>query len=465
MSFRLPVSTSVGALALGIFTACTDAAPTSAVIRGPRSTMSATPTVTVTSTADVGAGTLRSAIANAPVGATITFDPSIAGQTIVVQSPLVLEEGPFVITGDAANGMTLSGGDQSGVFEVRKNAILTIRYLTIAHARGAGFGAIVNSGALIVDHSTLTDNVAPDIGGFSGLGGAIASWGNLVVTNSTISGNGAARAGGGIAVLESSVPPFPNVVIENSTIVKNGSVTGGGGIAVASISGGASANLNLTNTIVAGNSALLGESNCAFAAPVSVVFGGMNIVGTADCGVSPNVLVADPALAPLGPNGGPTFTHALLSTSPAIDAATACAVTDDQRYVARPQGLACDIGAFEFTDFTRFAVAIDPSNEVNPETGSAVITGSLTCSRPTQVHLQVSVNQSQKIKRVNVVAQAADVLTINCTGSSLWAIVLAPSSGGFVNDQATVVAQTIHTAVSELPASTTAIVKLFWSHK
>jgi hypothetical protein len=53
-----------------------------------------------------------------------------------------------------------------------------------------------------------------------------------------------------------------------------------------------------------------------------------------------------PLLGPLANNGGPTDTHALLAGSPAIDAGGICAPTD-QRGVTRPQGPACDIGAFE----------------------------------------------------------------------------------------------------------------------
>jgi hypothetical protein len=63
----------------------------------------------------------------------------------------------------------------------------------------------------------------------------------------------------------------------------------------------------------------------------------------------------DPLLAALANNGGSTQTHALLPGSPAIDAGNplppgsggfACAA-DDQRGIARPQGSACDMGAFE----------------------------------------------------------------------------------------------------------------------
>jgi hypothetical protein len=58
----------------------------------------------------------------------------------------------------------------------------------------------------------------------------------------------------------------------------------------------------------------------------------------------------DPLLDPAGlqDNGGPTQTIALQPGSPAIDAAVACPPpATDQRGVARPQGAACDIGAFE----------------------------------------------------------------------------------------------------------------------
>nr|BBJ47930.1 hypothetical protein SAVMC3_05590 [Streptomyces avermitilis] len=53
-------------------------------------------------------------------------------------------------------------------------------------------------------------------------------------------------------------------------------------------------------------------------------------------------------MGPLADNGGPTDTTALLPGSPALDAADGCPATD-QRGVARPQGTACDIGAYEYT--------------------------------------------------------------------------------------------------------------------
>jgi len=62
-----------------------------------------------------------------------------------------------------------------------------------------------------------------------------------------------------------------------------------------------------------------------------------------------NIYGAEPLLGPLQDNGGPTWTHALLPGSPAIDAGNSGdTLAFDQRGIHRPQGLAPDIGAFEF---------------------------------------------------------------------------------------------------------------------
>jgi hypothetical protein len=64
----------------------------------------------------------------------------------------------------------------------------------------------------------------------------------------------------------------------------------------------------------------------------------------------PDTLHADPHLAPLADNGGPTATHAIAADSPAIDAGNNVAGLDtDQRGsgFARVVGAAADIGAFE----------------------------------------------------------------------------------------------------------------------
>ena len=76
---------------------------------------------------------------------------------------------------------------------------------------------------------------------------------------------------------------------------------------------------------------------------------GANLSGT----LTGNILNQDPKLGPLAGNGGPTQTQALLTGSPAIDAADSAAPATDQRGVSRPQGPASDIGAFEWRSVRR----------------------------------------------------------------------------------------------------------------
>jgi hypothetical protein len=93
----------------------------------------------------------------------------------------------------------------------------------------------------------------------------------------------------------------------------------------------------------------------------SVTSLGHNLIGTTngtDGFTMPGDLVGslelplDPKLGPLADNGGPTWTMALLPSSPAIEAgATPGQPSIDQRGVVRPQGRAADIGAYEF-EFT-----------------------------------------------------------------------------------------------------------------
>jgi hypothetical protein len=106
---------------------------------------------------------------------------------------------------------------------------------------------------------------------------------------------------------------------------------------------------------------------------------GHNVFGTSGCYGG---TFADPQLGPLADNGGPTFTMAIPATSPAAGAVPVsgadCPDTD-QRGVGRPQGSACDAGAYErappnvasesATDITRTGVRL--AARVNPHTLAA----------------------------------------------------------------------------------------------
>ncbi|MDJ1183026.1 Calx-beta domain-containing protein [Roseofilum casamattae] len=199
-------------------------------------------------------------------------------------------------------------------------------------------GGIYFRNNLTSTNSTISGNSSNRGGGVYSRGGGTANF-----TNSTISGNSSNNNGGGI-FLRGNSGGTTNFI--NSTIANNTAGTNGGGI---HRNGGT---VNLNNTIVANNTAstsgndLSGTFNTVEYSAISDVAGA--IITNNDIS---NLTDTDPLLAPLANNGGNTQTHALLASSPAIDAgsnanATAASLTTDQRGFSRFRGTV-DIGAYE----------------------------------------------------------------------------------------------------------------------
>jgi hypothetical protein len=221
------------------------------------------------------------------------------------------------------------GGEGGGIYN--GGGTLTITSSTVS-GNGAGApdpfpagygGGIYNYGTLTITNSTINSNQVWLAGG-----GIYNSGGTLTITSSTVSGNGASGQhdgqpwghGGGI---------YGGGTITNSTLSNNYATQSGGGID----GGGA-----ITNSTISGNSATVGggistgggvigdtilNNNSganidgtvtSHGYNISTDDGGGNLTGPGD------QINTDPMLGPLQDNGGPTFTHALLSGSPAIDA-------------------------------------------------------------------------------------------------------------------------------------------------
>jgi predicted outer membrane repeat protein len=215
-------------------------------------------------------------------------------------------------------------------------------------------GAIYSNGQvtlLDITGSTFSGNSAVDEAG------AIYSERDLRITNSTISGNSASR-GGAIYSISST----GNISFNNVTVTQNTASNYGGGLYT--FWAGTS---TLRNTIIAENTATTGGSDCYNSG--TITSSGYNLIGDIDdCsmtldatdqyGDSSGSGVLDPELDVLADNGGDTWTHALLSTSPAINAGDPAGCTDadgivltyDQRGspYSRTVGSACDIGAYEY---------------------------------------------------------------------------------------------------------------------
>jgi hypothetical protein len=237
--------------------------------------------------------------------------------------------------------------------------------------------------------------------GGSALGGGLAVLDpdSLLMINSTISGNVAqagtgefdeqccgfaAAAGGGLffagidqrgdEIQAQQAPVLEGAHLVNVTVTRNlaladtenpeGPGADGGGIAVEE---GA---MTLWNTVVAQNFVDAARDESREGADVSGEFistgvlSGHNLIGNADGSIgfgAPGsgdkigtaASVRNARLAPLANNGGPTQTHALLDSSPALNAGDDAVLgepfglTTDQRGRPRKGGRHVDIGAFE----------------------------------------------------------------------------------------------------------------------
>ena len=327
-------------------------------------------TLTVTNTNDSGAGSLRQAIANAVDGDTITFAPSLAGQTITLASSLPIID--KVLTVDAGEqSIIIDGAGDYRIFQVISTGNLTINHLTIQNGNHsepcfenitlACGGGIYNDGSLTVRNSIFSGNSSQNGGAIfirsgitdisnstflgnsaTNVGGAVLNWiGTLNVSNSTFHGNSANY--GGAIYNDVSV-----LKMTNSTLSGN-SATHGGGLYNAG-------NVDLLNNILANST--LGEDCYSEDGAGKVLTNVNNIIennaaSPNSCGIP--ALTSDPKLGPLASNGGLTPTTALLSGSPAINAGDdASCPALDQRGVKRPQGSGCDIGAYESPTVTPF---------------------------------------------------------------------------------------------------------------
>ena len=287
-------------------------------------------------------------------------------------------EGSLTVTGstfveDSAGGRggegTSSGQGNGGAMLIDGNVAASISGSSFVsdHAGGEG-GSGTSSGqgdggaiefigteptaTLAVTGSTFSGDraggpvVGPSTG--EGSGGAIDAFdkGALTLTNDTLTGNSVGAplgAGSGAGGAGGALDTRLSANLVNDTLDGNAVIGPGAGGNLA-----ASEPVKLKNTIVSGG-ASEHEANCS--GPVSSA--GHNIESTtpSQCGLSSatgDLVGVNPLLDALAFNGGATETQALLPGSPAINAgeAVGCPATD-QRGEPRPQGPACDIGAYE----------------------------------------------------------------------------------------------------------------------
>lgn len=360
--------------------------------------------------------TLRDAITAANSAAT---DDSVSFSYILFNSPQTIvvtgadiqinNNGSLIIFGNGADRITIDGNGNGRIFTVNAGANATIKGLRLTNGNGVSSvstgrgGAVYNNGGnLTLENIYIVQNTAANGGGLNtansgtttiidcelanntaltssggGLqnfststlnvygttfrgntsnsgtgGGGIQGGGDITITNSTFSGNTATGGdGGGISYNGGSTR---SLIVTNSTFSGNTAGDQGGGIRKNDTTN----NGFIRNNIVTGNTSNDNSDLSGLYASQ-----GFNVVQTAAAatGLTMNDITGSSALlTPIGNYGGFSFTHALLSGSPAIDAGDNCvidlscatrnppaAVSTDQRGAMRPFGAAVDIGSFE----------------------------------------------------------------------------------------------------------------------
>jgi len=90
------------------------------------------------------------------------------------------------------------------------------------------------------------------------------------------------------------------------------------------------------------------------------------------------------------------------------------------------------------------------------------VSGTITCTVPTTVSLDVALSQTQKVAgRFSTIVEAMATTNVNCTGNSSWTALLTPVSGKFEVGAANATASTATVTGGFLPATAAAPVKVF----
>ncbi|MBK9926592.1 MAG: hypothetical protein IPP66_15055 [Anaerolineales bacterium] len=246
-----------------------------------------------------------------------TYAPASISKSLTLQggwdSAFTSQNGYSIVQGSAtADGITTSG-----------------TYVSISRfvVQNSKFGIYHNGGTLSFEQGGLINNK----------NGIYNSSGDTSFTNTTISGNQSSSISGS-AIIANGIGA---VRIQYSTITNNT-----GSYAIYNTS--SNAPIEIGNSILAGNA----SGDCYIGSNIMTstghnIFGRFPVCSSSSSVVpdSTDQVGVDPQLSPLLPLGY----HPIASTSPAVGHAdpASCPATD-QRGITRPQGAACDIGAFEY---------------------------------------------------------------------------------------------------------------------
>jgi hypothetical protein len=360
--------------------------------------------------------TLSRAVSLAIADATIHVGPGTFTDHVTI-SP---ETTRLTIAGSGMKSTVISGSFTGTVFTIDANTTATLQDMTIEQGQAAEGGGVNNAGYLTLERVEVGFNAAITVSddGVSGAGGGVYSTGPLVIADSALVANQAARVGGALAELsnEDSAQLSRDLIQGNQVVLSNGAAgvvdvtKNGGGVSItqgeidhstlvgnqivdaagqpAGFGGGVFAfNVSLYADTVADNRAAAGGGagvvdhgplngtilagnqghNCNHFA--TTAFDSLEYGDAADtCGLAVpghgNLIGVNPGLGPLAFNGGSMLSMAITSSSPAYDASRYCAGTDARGVSELQRGATrCDMGAYQVSAPTTY-VANAAANSV-----------------------------------------------------------------------------------------------------
>jgi CSLREA domain-containing protein len=286
--------------------------------------------------------------------------------------------------GDVGENTFGAGGDGGGIANTPPSGTLSLDTSTVSSNTagaagtdsdfngGGGGGIFVEAGTTTLTDSTIASNNA----------GQGSSWGGGTGCDSTGGGGSVTFGGlgGGVYFFGGAAPTATNVTIADNGAGLGGAWNGSPCPAYNGAGGGfytGNGDLALANSIVASSTVGL---NCD--GNFSVLQDDGHNLGFGDSSCPAGFATGDPNLGPLQDNGGPTETMALGLGSAALDqvpSSGANCPASDQRGVTRPEGPACDIGAFELAYHALNVAKAGSGSGAVSSTGATIDCGA-TCS-------------------------------------------------------------------------------------
>jgi hypothetical protein len=204
-------------------------------------------TLTVTTLADSGTGSLRDTIAAAGDGDTIQFDTALNGQTITLTTDELVIDKDITINGPGPDLLTVAKTPSQppyfGIVHIMPGHTVTIEGITIS--RGYYGGIFNDSATLTINNCAVSSNFC-DCG--FGAGGITNPTGTLTIVDSVVSNNHAGYTTGNPSGYGGGIYSFGTLTIIHSTLTNNTAAIHGGGI----MGGGT---ITITDSTISGNRA------------------------------------------------------------------------------------------------------------------------------------------------------------------------------------------------------------------